>query len=71
VFTRDPITDLPNTAAESTGGIPVETLLKLRADSGQTLRRIKGSTPLSVLVINTNTKDNEDIFETLLLNKGQ
>jgi len=71
VFTRDPITDLPNTAAESTGGIPVETLLKLRADSGQTLRRIKGSTPLSVLVVNTNTKDNEDIFETLLLNKGQ
>jgi|GEM_PF-3050771 len=71
VFTRDPFTDLPNTAAESTGGIPVETLLKLRSGSGQTLKRMKGSTPMSVLVINTNTKDNEDIFETLLLNKGQ
>ena len=71
VFTRDPFTDLPNSAAESAGGIPVETLVKLRNDSGQTLRRIKGSTPLSVLVVNTNTKDNEDIFETLLLNKGQ
>lgn len=71
VFTRDPITDLPNTAAESTGGIPVATLMKLRADSGQTLKRLKGTTPLSVLVVNTNTKDNEDIFETLLLNKGQ
>lgn len=71
VFTRDPFTDLPNTAAESTGGIPVQTLIKMRNDSGQTLRRIKGSTPLSVLVVNTNTKDNEDIFETLLLNKGQ
>jgi hypothetical protein len=71
VFTRDPITDLPNTATEAAGGIPVETLAKLKADSGQTLRRIKGSTPLSVLVVNTNTRDNEDIFETLVLNKGQ
>jgi hypothetical protein len=71
VFTRDPITDLPNSATEAGGGIPVETLVKLKADSGQTLRRIKGSTPLSVLVVNTNTRDNEDIFETLVLNKGQ
>jgi hypothetical protein len=71
VFTRDPITDLPNTATEAAGGIPVETLVRLKADSGQTLRRIKGSTPLSVLVVNTNTRDNEDIFETLVLNKGQ
>lgn len=71
VFTRDPIIDLPNTAIEATGGIPVETLVKLKAGSGQTLRRIKGSTPLSVMVVNTNTKDNEDIFETLVLNKAQ
>jgi Domain of unknown function (DUF4384) len=71
VFTRDPIVDLPNTASEATGGIPVETLVKLKAASGQTLRRIKGSTPLSVMVVNTNTRDNEDIFETLVLNKGQ
>ena len=71
LFTRDPITDLPNTAFETSGGIPVETLLKLKQGSGQVLRRIKGSTPMSVLVVNTNTKDNEDIFETLLLNKAQ
>jgi len=71
VFTRDPFTDLPNTAAEAGGGIPVAALIKLKSSSGQTLRRIKGSTPLSVLVVNTNTKDNEDIFETLVLNKGQ
>jgi hypothetical protein len=71
VFTRDPIIDLPNSATEAGGGIPVETLVKLKADSGQTLKRIKGSTPLSVLVVNTNTRDNEDIFETLVLNKGQ
>jgi len=72
VFTRDPIIDLPNTATEAAGGgIPVETLMKLKASSGQTLRRVKGSTPLSVMVVNTNTRDNEDIFETLVLNKGQ
>jgi hypothetical protein len=71
VFSRDQITNLPNSATETGGGIPVETLMKLKADSGQTLRRIKGSTPMSVLVVNTNTKDNEDIFETLLLNKAQ
>jgi Domain of unknown function (DUF4384) len=71
VFTRDPFTDLPNSAAEATGGIPPEALVKMRSDSGQILKRMRGSTPLSVLVINTNTKDNEDIFETLVLNKGQ
>jgi hypothetical protein len=70
-FTRDPFTDLPNTAAEATGGIPPETLLKMKSDSGQILKRQRGSTPLSVMVVNTNTKDNEDIIETLVLNKGQ
>jgi hypothetical protein len=71
VFTRDPFTDLPNSAAEASGGIPLEFLMKLKSGSGQVLKRMRGSTPLSVLVINTNTKDNEDIFETLVLNKGQ
>jgi hypothetical protein len=71
IFTRDPMTDLPNSATEAQGGIPVDVLIKLKNDSGQTLRRLKGSTVQSVLVINTNTRDNEDIFETLLLNKGQ
>ena len=70
LFTRDPFTDLPSSAAEVTGGIPPEMLMKMKADSGQTLKRVRGSTPLSVLVINTNTKDNEDIMETLVLRKG-
>jgi len=71
VFTRDPFTDLPNSASEASGGIPPETLSKLKAGSGQVLKRLRGSTPLAVLVVNTNTKDNEDIFETLVLNKGR
>lgn len=71
IFTRDPFTDLPSNASELTGGIPPEALVKLKADSGQVLKRSRGNTPLSVLVTNTNTRDNEDIFETLVLNKGQ
>jgi hypothetical protein len=71
VFTRDPFTDLPNSAAEATGGIPPEALIRMKSQSGQVLKRVQGSTPLSFLVTNTNTKDNEDIFETLVLNKGQ
>jgi hypothetical protein len=71
VFTRDPFTDLPNSASEASGGIPPEKLAKLKSGSGQVLRRMRGSTPLAVLVVNTNTRDNEDIFETLVLNKGQ
>lgn len=71
VFTRDPFTDLPNSASEASGGIPPETLMQMKSGSGQVLKRMRGKTPLSVLVINTNTKDNEDIFETLILNKGR
>jgi hypothetical protein len=71
VFTRDPFTDLPNSASEASGGISPETLSKLKAGSGQVLKRLRGSTPLAVLVVNTNTRDNEDIFETLVLNKGR
>lgn len=71
VYSRDPIIDLPNVATEIGGGIPVQTLVKLKKDSGQTLRRQRGGTPLSVVVVNTNVRDNEDILETLILNKGQ
>lgn len=72
LFTRDPFTDLPSTASEAPGGgIPPDVLMKMKSDSGQVLKRQRGSTPLSILVINTNTRDNEDIIETLVLNKGQ
>ncbi|HMF57214.1 MAG TPA: DUF4384 domain-containing protein [Pyrinomonadaceae bacterium] len=72
IFSRDLITDLPNTPAEAGGGgIPPAVLLRLRSESGQIIKRGRGTTPFSVLVVNTNTRDNEDIYETLLLNKGQ
>ena len=68
-FTRDPFTDLPNTAAEAGKSISADTLNKLKTESGQVLRRQKGSTELSELLTNINTKDNEEIVETLEINK--
>jgi hypothetical protein len=70
VFTRDPIINLPDNATDASGGIPAAALVKLKQDSGQTLVRGKGGSPYSVLVTNTNLKDNEDLFETLVLKKG-
>lgn len=71
IFSRDLITDLPNTPSEAGGGISPAMLVRLRSESGQVLRRGRGTTPFSVVVVNTNTRDNEDLYETLLLNKGQ
>jgi Domain of unknown function (DUF4384) len=70
VFSRDPIINLPDSAMDASGGITVEALTKLRAGSGQILDHAQGSSIYSVLVTNQNTKDNEDIFETLPLKKG-
>ena len=72
IFSRSLITDLPNTPAiAGGGGIPPAVLIRLRSQSGQVLRRGPGPTPYSMLVVNTNTQDNEEIYETLLLTKGQ
>jgi hypothetical protein len=68
-FSRDPFIDLPGSASDATESISPETLEKLKNDSGQDLRRQKGSTAFSRLVVNVNTRDNEDIMETLVLEK--
>ena len=68
-FTREPFTDLPNSASDATNSIPATLLEKLKNESGQILRRQKGSTPFSELLTNINTKDNEDIMETITLTK--
>jgi hypothetical protein len=68
-FTRDQLKELPNSAADATGAISPELLDKLKVDSGQPLKRQKGSTPLSEILANINTRDNEEIIETLALNK--
>jgi hypothetical protein len=68
-FSRDPYKELPLTVYETPEKISAETLLKLKSESTQTLRRQKGSTPLSELLTNINTRDNEEIVETLELQK--
>jgi hypothetical protein len=70
IFTRDAFIDLPNTAADAGHHISADALNKLRRESGQVLRRQKGSTALSELLTNVNTRDNEDIIETVEINKG-
>ena len=69
-FTREPFNDLPISASDATESIPATLLEKLKNESGQVLRRQKGSTPFSELLTNINTKDNEDIMETITLTKG-
>ena len=68
-FTREPFTDLPASASEATESIPATLLEKLEKESGQILRRQKGSTPASELLTNINPKDNEDIMEIITVDK--
>lgn len=70
IFTRDPFIELPSNASEAGNHISADALNKLRGESGQVIRRQKGSTALSELLTNINTKDNEDIIETVGINKG-
>jgi hypothetical protein len=68
-FTRDQMKELPNSASDATGSIAPDLLDKLKSDSGQVLKRQKGSTALSEILANINTRDNEEIIETLALKK--
>lgn len=69
LFSRDPFKELPDSASDATGDISPELLQKLNDDSGQILKRQRGSTPFSNLLVNINTRDNEDIIEKLVLEK--
>lgn len=71
VFSRDLISDLTMKAAQA-GGLKPQVLQELKAESGQILKRGQGAGtgPYAIWVVNTNTKDNEEIIETLVLNKG-
>jgi hypothetical protein len=70
VFSRDLISDL--TAKVAAGGLNPQVLQQLKTESGQILKRGQGinTGPYAIWVVNTNTKDNEEIIETLVLNKG-
>lgn len=68
-FSRDPFKDLPNSASDETRNISPEILEKLTNDSGQTLKAQRGSTPFSQILVNINTRDNEDIIAKIVLDK--
>ena len=68
-FTREPFTVLPASASEASNSIPATVLEKLMKESGQILKRQKGSTRFSELLTNINIKDNEDIMETITLTR--
>lgn len=71
VFSRDLISDLTVKAAQASSLKP-ELMKQLKAESGQVLKRGQGvgTGPYAIWVVNTNAKDNEEIIETLVLNKG-
>lgn len=71
VFSRDLISDLTIKAAQA-GGLKPQLLQQLKAKSGQVLKRVPGvrTGPYAIWIVNTNTKDNGEIIETLVLNKG-
>jgi hypothetical protein len=70
IFSRDMLLDLPNLATEAGGGVRPSVLQQLLGESGQTLELVQGDTKFAIKIVNINTKDNEEIIKTLVLNKG-
>lgn len=72
VFSREPIEELPNDAAEGATPIAAQVLTELKSSSGQKLTRQQGTfnSRYTIWIRNTNTEDNEEIIETLVLTKG-
>jgi hypothetical protein len=68
-FSRDPFIDLPDSASDANQSISPEILEKLRNDSGQNLKPQRGSTPFSQILVNINTRDNEDIIAKIVVDK--
>lgn len=71
IFSRDLISDLTAKAAQA-GGLKPQLMQQLKAESGQIIKRGQGvgTGPYAIWVVNTNKEDNEEIIETLVLNKG-
>jgi hypothetical protein len=72
IFSRDLILDLPNEAAKAGGAIMPNVIRELKRASGQILirKQIHSAGPYTIWVRNTNIDDNEELIETMVLNKG-
>lgn len=71
IFSRDRVDDLPNdAAAASKVRLTPQQILQFYLESGQRLceSQLK-DVPNALKIVNTNTKDNEEIIKTFFLNK--
>jgi hypothetical protein len=71
IFSRDRVDDLPNDAeAASRVRLTPQQILQFYLESGQKLceSQLK-DIPTALKIVNTNTKDNEEIIKTFFLNK--
>jgi len=70
IFSRDMLLDLPNEAAQAGGVVRAAVIEQLFSESGQSIERVKGDTKYAIKLVNVNKADNEEIIQTLVLNKG-
>jgi hypothetical protein len=80
IFSRDMITSLPNQISVSGGVIKLETIQDIKSSTGQVIKRTSrpflrpeeggGAGRYITWVTNTNTKDNEELIETIVLTHG-
>ena len=80
IFSRDLITSLPNRVTEEGGVVKQSLISEIEADSHQALKRTSrpelspqqggGAGRYIVWVTNTNSKDNEELIETIVLTHG-
>jgi hypothetical protein len=69
IFSRDMLLDLPNEAAQA-GVVRASVIEQIYRDSEQSIERMKGDTKYAIKLVNINKADNEEIIQTLVLNKG-
>jgi hypothetical protein len=62
IFSRDLILDLPENATTSTGAIRAQLIKEIEASSVKQLEVKPGASRFSLLVVNTDRTDNEEIF---------
>jgi hypothetical protein len=62
IFSRDLILDLPENATTPTGAIKAELIKEIEASSVRQLEVKPGASRFSLLVVNTDRRDNEEIF---------
>jgi hypothetical protein len=70
IFSRDMLLDLPNEAAQAGGVVRASVIEQLFRESEQSIERVKGDTKYAIKLVNVNKADNEEIIQTLVLNKG-